>query len=147
MIKRAKNFWDRFLDYIGLNDSHAQQNNNSESFPKLNVFNQHTRPAKVINIHQNKNYKFVVTQPKTFKDVIGVADQLKNRNSVIVSLNKMDVSEARRFIDFLSGVVYSIEGEIRKIENGIFLIVPSNIDVSWELEEKLKKEKFPWEEE
>jgi len=146
VVKRAKNFWNRFLDYIGLNESHALQNSNSETFPKLNAFNQHTKPAKVINIHQNKNYKFMVTQPKTFRDVIGVADQLKNRNAVIVSLNKMDIDEARRFIDFLSGVVYSIEGEIRKIEKGIFLIVPSNIDVSWELEEKLKKQGFPWEE-
>lgn len=69
-----------------------------------------------------------------------IADHLLSRRTVVLNLEATNKESARRLIDFLSGVAYSIEGYIQKVANNTFVIVPNNVDVSGEQLQEAKKQ-------
>ena len=69
-----------------------------------------------------------------------IADHLLHRRTVVLNLESTNKESARRLIDFLSGVAYSIEGYIQRVANNTFVIVPSNVDVSGEQLQEVKKQ-------
>ena len=68
-----------------------------------------------------------------------IADHLKNRKAVVVNLQRIDHDQARRIVDFLSGTVYAIGGDIQKIGTDIFLCTPDNVEVSGYISEFLSR--------
>ncbi len=68
-----------------------------------------------------------------------IADHLLNRRTVVLNLEATNKEAARRLIDFLSGVAYSIDGYIQRVANNTFVIVPNNVDVSGEQLQEAKK--------
>lgn len=100
---------------------------------------------KVVNIHSASQFKVVIMQPETFEDSRDVCDHLKNKKPVVVNLEEVQKETAQRIVDFLSGSVYALDGEIQKVSAGIFLIAPSNVDIMSEFKEEFKnKGVFPW---
>lgn len=75
-----------------------------------------------------------VVKPEKYDSVTAqkIADHLLNRRTVVLNLEATNKESARRLIDFLSGVAYSIEGYIQRVANNTFVIVPNNVDVSGE---------------
>ncbi len=59
-----------------------------------------------------------------------ITDHLKNRKVVVVNLQRIQRDQAVRIVDFLSGTVYALGGDIQKIGTDIFLCTPDNVDVS-----------------
>ncbi len=69
-----------------------------------------------------------------------IADHLLSGRTVVLNLESTNKESARRLIDFLSGVVYSIEGDITRVSNNTVVIVPHNVHVSGEqLQEQMKQ--------
>jgi cell division inhibitor SepF len=96
------------------------------------------------HIHSNNQFKVVIMQPETFDDARDVCDHLKNKKPVIVNLEHLTKETAQRVIDFLSGSVYAVDGEIQKVSTGIFMIAPSNVEVMGDFKDELKsREYFP----
>ena len=83
--------------------------------------------------------------PVVFNDAKDIAEFLRRKNPVVINLEKADRADTRRIVDFLSGVVYAIEGNIQKISNDIFLVTPYNVSVLGSFKEDLKKGVLPWE--
>ncbi|WP_026692107.1 cell division protein SepF [Peribacillus kribbensis] len=79
---------------------------------------------------QKPNAKVYLAEPRAYSEAQTVADELKNRRSVVVNLQKIDHDQARRIVDFLSGTVYALGGDIQRIGTNIFLCTPDNVDVS-----------------
>lgn len=103
------------------------------------------RKGQVLNLHAQRQLKVVVAEPRTFDDVQGLADNLKNRRPVVVNLEKADADLAKRVVDFVSGATYALNGSLQKVGSGIFLIVPSNMDISSEIGDELKERGlFSW---
>ena len=101
--------------------------------------------GKIVNIHTTTQLKVVVVQPATFEDSKEIADHLKTKKPIVVNLENIDRDVAKRIIDFLSGAVYSLDGNIQKISNGIFLIVPYNMGIMGDFKDELKsKVIFPF---
>lgn len=73
--------------------------------------------------------KLVLLEPRAFSEAQQIADQLKNRNTVVVNLKRVTKDNAKRIIDFLSGTIYAIGGDIQKVGGGIFLCTPNNVNV------------------
>ncbi len=69
-----------------------------------------------------------------------VADHLLSRRTVVLNLEATNKESARRLIDFLSGVAYSIGGYIQRVANNTFVIVPKNVDISGEQLQEAKKQ-------
>ena len=121
-----------------------------ESFqqPKyLQSFSKKSQQSKVVNIHSNNQFKVVIMQPETFDDARDICDHLKNKKPVIVNLETISKETAQRVVDFLSGSVYALDGDIQKVSAGIFLVAPNNVDVMGAVfkdDIRNKAAAFPW---
>ncbi len=73
--------------------------------------------------------KMILLEPRAFSESQQIADHLKKRNTVVVNMKRVTSEQAKRIIDFLSGTVYAIGGDLQKIGVGIFLCTPKNINV------------------
>ncbi|QOR68486.1 cell division protein SepF [Cytobacillus suaedae] len=77
-----------------------------------------------------KSSKVVLFEPRVYAEAQEIADHLKNRRAVVVNLQRIQHDQAKRIVDFLSGTVYAIGGDIQRIGTNIFLCTPENVDVS-----------------
>lgn len=101
--------------------------------------------GKVVKIHTTAQLKLVVMQPETFEDARDIANHLKSKKPVVMNLESVDREVARRIVDFLSGAVYALDGNIQKVSNGIFLIAPYNVGIMGDFKDELRnKGIFPW---
>ena len=73
--------------------------------------------------------KMILLEPRAFSETAQIADHLKKRNTVVVNMKRVTAEQAKRIIDFLSGTVYAIGGDLQKIGVGIFLCTPRNVNV------------------
>ena len=86
------------------------------------------------------NLSIRVIVPERYDTARQIADQLLNRRTVVLNLEKMTKEDARRMIEFLSGVIYSISGGIKRIKNDTFLLAPNNVDVSAAMEQQMNQQ-------
>ena len=93
--------------------------------------------------------KMILVEPRAYSESQQIADHLKRRNSVVVNLKRVTADQAKRIIDFLSGTLYAIGGDLQKLGNGIYLCTPKNVDVEGRIseEESDKKNKAKIEDE
>ena len=71
-----------------------------------------------------------VYSPRSYQDVVEIADSLRNRQVVIMNLQNADRTLLQRVVDFISGVAYTIDGKIQKLAESIYLVVPAGIVVN-----------------
>ncbi len=71
-----------------------------------------------------------VYSPRSYQDVVEIADSLRNRQVVIMNLQNADRTLLQRVVDFTSGVAYTIDGKIQKLAESIYLVVPAGIVVN-----------------
>ena len=100
------------------------------------------RKNKVVNMPQTQQIKMVISQPTTFEQSEEICNYLKERKSVIVNLEYVNKDIARRIVDFVSGAVHAVDGHIQKISNSIFLIAPTNYEISNEMAREEIKNKL-----
>lgn len=86
--------------------------------------------------YASKQSQMVVFEPRSYSESQGIADHLKNRRGCIINLHRVSKDQAKRIIDFLSGVVYAIEGDVQKIGPNVFLCTPSNFGVYGEISDE-----------
>ena len=83
--------------------------------------------------------KMILLEPRAYSESQQIADHLKNRNSVVVNLKRVTSDQAKRIIDFLSGVIYAIGGSMQKIGVGIYLCAPKNVNVQGKISDESEK--------
>lgn len=91
--------------------------------------------------------KMILLEPRSFSEAQAIADHLKSRNSVVVNLKRVTSAQAKRIIDFLSGCVYAIGGNMQKIGVGIYLCTPKNVNVQGKITDESDKAKTGTEDE
>ena len=79
--------------------------------------------------------KMILLEPRAYSEAQQIADHLKKRNSVVVNLKRVTPDQGKRIVDFLSGTVYAIGGDLQKLGTGIFLCTPKNINVEGKITE------------
>jgi cell division inhibitor SepF len=84
-----------------------------------------------------KSSKVVLVEPRVYAEAQDIAENLKNKRATIVNLQRIDREQAIRIIDFLSGTVYALGGEIQRVGTNIFLCTPDNVEVSGEISDYL----------
>ena len=83
--------------------------------------------------------KMILMEPRAYSESQQIADHLKNRNSVVVNLKRVTSAQAKRIIDFLSGCVYSIGGNMQNLGVGIYLCTPKNVNIQGKISEDNEK--------
>jgi cell division inhibitor SepF len=102
------------------------------------------RSANVVSIPQRNtsdpkaSLQVVLAKPETFEEASKIADNLNARRTVVLNLEGVDVAVARRIIDFLSGVAYANNGQIKRVANSTFIITPYNVNVMGDLLDELE---------
>ena len=70
--------------------------------------------------------------PRSFNDAQQVADRFKNGVPVILNLQSADTELSKRLIDFASGLTYALDGGMQRIADKVFLLTPSDVELSAE---------------
>ncbi|MEG0368195.1 MAG: cell division protein SepF, partial [Coprobacillus sp.] len=78
----------------------------------------------------NKDSHLVLFEPRAYSETQEIAIYLKQKRAAVVNLHRLQKEQSKRVIDFLSGVIFAIEGDIQQIGPKIFLCTPKNIGVS-----------------
>jgi cell division inhibitor SepF len=131
-------------------------NNNDELVEKTAPVKQKQQPVKSPNVvsfqsipksagstNVTKSSKVMILEPITYSESTEIADHLKNRRAVVVNLQSIGQTEGRQIVDFLSGVVYAIGGDIQKIGSSIFLCTPDNVEVTGNITDFLPEHNNP----
>ena len=90
--------------------------------------------GQILNMSASNKQEVVLFRPGTFNDTSKAADDLRNRKAVIVNMENVDKAMARRVVDFLSGCVYALDGDVKKIAQSAYLFCPHNMDIVGDLE-------------
>ena len=92
-----------------------------------------------------KKPEFVLVKPADRDELGAIANNLMGGKTVVLNL-ELVTKDSKRFVDFLSGAVYALDGNIQKVSNGIFLIAPYNVGImSGDFKDELKnKIVFPF---
>lgn len=83
------------------------------------------------------NMEVCVIKPTTVDDAREITETLLSGSTVILNLEGLDLEVAQRIIDFTSGATFAISGNLQKISNFIFLVTPTNVDISGDLHDLL----------
>lgn len=125
--EKLKNFFtdQEEYEYVELseNDKSAEQVSQSES--------------NIVNLAsiQQANSKVVLMEPRSYNEVQEVADHILSYRAVIINLQRVDHEQGKRIVDFLSGTVYAVKGDIQKLGEATFLCTPDTVEVSGEISE------------
>lgn len=92
----------------------------------------------VVNIHTTAQLQVVLAKPETFEEAKKIADNLNQKRTVVLNLESANRDIALRIIDFLTGVAYANDGNLKKVAKAIFIITPYNVDVMGDLLDELE---------
>ncbi|MCI9147859.1 MAG: cell division protein SepF [Hungatella sp.] len=90
---------------------------------------------KVVPMKRNMEVSLVI--PTSFGDSKELCDHLLAGKTVLLNMEGLHTEVAQRIIDFASGAVYSINGNLQKISNYIFIVTPDNVDLSGDFQDIL----------
>lgn len=104
--------------------------------------------------NDSKN-KMILFEPRAYSESTQIVDYLKNRNTVVVNLKRVTPDQAKRIVDFLTGALYAMSGNLQKLGGGIFLCAPNNVNVEGKItddsvksvkgkEKQDKEDEFNW---
>ena len=95
--------------------------------------NEERRPATPIVASagdSDSSLELKVVRPAAFDEVGEIADHLLDGRTVVLNLELLDNVQIVRMLDFLNGVTYSTDGEIKNIAKNTYIITPHNVDIS-----------------
>ena len=108
------------------------------------------RSNKVVNMEKpnltavngGSSIKMVLFQPMSYEDSQAIVDNLRACKPVIVNMVDLERECAQRVLDFMAGAVYALNGTIRRVSYGIFVIVPSNVTIIGQDEDEERERLF-----
>jgi cell division inhibitor SepF len=138
------------LDDGNIEDYEEESNVNEKSFERdyeedidEPIINK--RNSKVVNIHTNATMRVILSRPKDYDEATSICDELKNRKIVVVNVSDLEPKVAQRLLDFMGGASYVLNGELQEIEKNVYILSPSNVEVSNELKTEMTgKGMFAW---
>ena len=141
----VQKFRDMFTEYDDEYDDEL------EPSPEIEDFDQIKREAgggysdfasanrsKVVNIHATTQLQVMLVQPERFEDARDIAEHLNQKRTVVLNLESASKELSRRLLDFLSGVAFANNGEVKRVANSTFIITPSNVNLMGDLLDELE---------
>lgn len=115
-------------------DESEDENEEQEVEP---VFASKKQQNKVVNIHTANTAKIVIIKPRDYDEATNICDDFKNRRIVVINTTGLEARIAQRLLDFISGASYVLGGELQEVEKNIYILAPSNVEVSSDLKSEL----------
>ena len=86
--------------------------------------------------------RITTLHPRTYNEARTVGENFRDGTPVIMNLSEMDDTDAKRLVDFAAGLIFGLRGSIEKVTNKVFLLSPSNVDVSAEDKRRIREGGF-----
>ena len=117
---------DKLKKLIGSDDGNYEEEIKEEEYYKVSK-------EEYMDANGVAGSKMMLLEPRAYSESQQIADYLKERNAVVVNLKRVTPDQAKRIVDFLSGTLYAIGGDLQKLGGGIFLCTPNNVNVEGEI--------------
>ncbi|PSL39380.1 cell division inhibitor SepF [Labedella gwakjiensis] len=114
-----------------VNDAPRQQQHQASEV-KAPVTPLRKAPAPVRQPAPAELNEILTVHPKQYKDAQVIAESFRDGVPVIINLSQMSDADARRLIDFASGLSQGLYGKIERVTNKVFLLSPSHVSISGE---------------
>lgn len=138
---------NKMMGILGLEDEAVDMDENevNEEEEIEPVLTSNVKGTKVVNIHTAISAKVVIIKPTTFDEATNIVDDVRNRKIVVVNTTSLEPRIAQRLLDFIGGASYALSGELKDVGKGIYILSPSNVEVTDELKSDLtNKGLFAW---
>jgi len=133
--------FEKLKNFIAPVDDEYDEEDYEEETPVTTNYTQEseTKPVSTYESKQTKvnkiptNAQMVLFEPRSFEEAEEIARHLKDRRACVVNLHRLQREYAQRTIDFLTGVVFALDGTIQKIGHNVILCAPKNVGVDGEI--------------
>lgn len=160
-----REMWRKTLSYFGFGDDEYEDYDREEEdddvefdtappsvrritrYPDLERIDRAARTSRTSSATSLRSVappqaKVHIVEPASFNDAQEIGDKYKANIPVIINLQLSDADLSKRLIDFASGLTYALDGGIEKIADKVFLLTPSNVEVSAEEKRRLREKGF-----
>lgn len=142
---------NKLKDFFGIepdeeyDEEYSGDESEEEEVDEVEPMIPRNRGNKVVNIHTAASAKVMIIKPSCYEEAAEICDALRNRKIIVVNTSGLEHKIAQRLLDFISGSCYALSGELQEIEMGVYILSPSNVEVSNELKTELStKGIFSW---
>lgn len=109
--------------------------------PKRTASSYRSSGSKVVQMPSaNSDFEVCIVKPANIGEAQQVCDLLMNSHPVVVNLEGIDIMEAQRIMDFISGCIFAISGNMCQVSRYIFIFSPQDIDISGDYIKSLENE-------
>lgn len=139
--------FDGMKKFFGVEEESTPVTEGEESFYDV------SKQEAQVNPEMGSN-KMILFEPRAYSESTQITDYLKKRNTVVVNLKRVTPDQAKRIIDFLTGSLYAMNGNLQKLGGGIFLCAPDNVNIEGKItddanksgkgKKEEKEEEFNW---
>lgn len=127
--------WEKILGSLGFLEEEKEEQEDPGSGNK-----QFWKKGNVVSFPSpGESYRLVVTTPESFGEVEKMGEQLKKKRTLVVNFENMEAEEAKRTVDFLSGVVFALNGSSQKISQEIFVFAPAGVALNSDFQARLSE--------
>ncbi len=144
----AKGIFNRILDAVGLEEEEYQDEkvmDEEEDFYEEEYEEEEQeqrlpkrKQGRVVPMpNPSSKMRMLVFQPSSYEEAECIIDNLKARKPVIMNLDELEIELGQRILDFVGGAVYALGGDIKKVARSIFVVAPSNVDISQNINEHM----------
>lgn len=92
--------------------------------------------------NSSKPGKITIIEPRVYSEAMNIAKHIIASDAVLINFHLVEENQARRIVDFLTGTVYALDGDIQRVGDEIFLCTPSNIEIDSATAQSLAKKQM-----
>lgn len=127
-----------FFKKILGDDEELENNLDEEEYEDGSDYADDDSVKEKISSVRKGNPNFVLVKPDKREELFTIADDLLRKKCVVLNLELVK-SDTRRFVDFLSGVAYALDGQVKKIAINTYLIIPGGLEISGNIFDDLEE--------
>ena len=127
-----------FFKKILGDDEELENNLDEEEYDNSSDYAEDDSVKEKISSVRKGNPNFVLVKPDKREELFSIADDLLRKKCVVLNLELVK-SDTRRFVDFLSGVAYALDGQVKKIAINTYLIIPGGLEISGNIFDDLEE--------
>lgn len=86
--------------------------------------------TKTTGVGSSSALEMKVVKPERIDSAFGIGEHLLAKRTVVINFEETNKETVRRILDFLGGVVFAIEGNIKKVSDATYIVTPKNVDVT-----------------
>jgi cell division inhibitor SepF len=107
-------------------ESMAKKSEKVVSMPNNNNRAQRLTPRT----EEKRKDRISVVEPRAYNEAMTIAKRVGQGEVVLINFQSLDEMRARRVVDFLTGAVFMIDGDIKRVGNEMFLCTPTNVEIT-----------------